>query len=53
LLVALDDAERVAGPDSETVRVLARAVQERLREQRQPTHALRVVQADDEGTNGV
>jgi hypothetical protein len=31
LLVALDDAERVAGPDSQTARVLARAVQERLR----------------------
>lgn len=31
LLVALDDAERVAGPDSGTVRVLARAIQERLR----------------------
>jgi hypothetical protein len=31
LLVALDDAERVAGPDSPTARALARAVQERLR----------------------
>jgi len=31
LLVALDDAERAAGPDSPTVRVLARAVKERLR----------------------
>lgn len=32
LLVALDGAERVAGPDSPTARVLARAVQERLRD---------------------
>ncbi len=31
LLVALDDAERVAGPDSPDARALARAVQERLR----------------------
>jgi hypothetical protein len=31
LLVALDDAERVAGPDSPTARALARAIQERLR----------------------
>jgi hypothetical protein len=36
LLVALDDAERAAGPSSPTVRVLARAVQERLRQPRQP-----------------
>jgi hypothetical protein len=36
LLVALDDAERTAGPDSQTVRVLARAVQERLRSIRPP-----------------
>jgi hypothetical protein len=34
LLVALDDAERLAGPDSESVRALARAVQERLRDSR-------------------
>jgi hypothetical protein len=34
LLVALDDAERVAGPDSDTVHALARAVQERLRSSR-------------------
>jgi hypothetical protein len=33
LLVALDDAERAAGPGSPTVRVLARAVQERLRQE--------------------
>jgi hypothetical protein len=31
LLVALDDAERVDGADSPTARVLARAIQERLR----------------------
>jgi hypothetical protein len=37
LLVALDDAERTAGPDSPTVRALARAVQERLR--REPSEA--------------
>jgi hypothetical protein len=35
LLVALDDAERTAGPDSPTVRALARAVQERLRRGRE------------------
>jgi hypothetical protein len=31
LLVALDDAERTAGPGSSTARALARVVQERLR----------------------
>jgi hypothetical protein len=31
LLVALDDTERTAGPQSQTARVLARIVQERLR----------------------
>jgi hypothetical protein len=30
LTVALDDAERIAGADSSTARVLARALQERL-----------------------
>lgn len=35
LLVALDDAERSAGADSPTVRVLARAVQDRLRGSRE------------------
>jgi hypothetical protein len=34
LLVALDDAERAAGPSSSTARTLARAVQDRLREER-------------------
>jgi hypothetical protein len=34
LIVALDDAERTAGPDSPTARVLARAIQERLRQGR-------------------
>ncbi len=34
LLVALDDAERVVGPNSSTARVLARVVQERLRDRR-------------------
>ena len=34
LLVALDDAERTVGADSPTARTLARAIQERLREQR-------------------
>jgi len=38
LLVALDDAERAAGPDSETARALARAVQERLRQRRDDSH---------------
>jgi hypothetical protein len=36
LLVALDDAERTSGPGSSTVRVLARAVRDRLRQQRVP-----------------
>lgn len=31
LLVALDDAERVAGPESPTARVLAREIQRRLK----------------------
>jgi hypothetical protein len=31
LLVALDDVERAVGPQSQTARTLARAVQERLR----------------------
>jgi len=35
LLVALDDAERVAGPDSVEARILARTVQQRLRQERQ------------------
>jgi hypothetical protein len=34
LLVMLDDAERVAGPDSQTVRTLARVVADRLRQER-------------------
>jgi hypothetical protein len=34
LLVALDDAERTAGPDSPTARVLARTIQERLQGER-------------------
>jgi hypothetical protein len=34
LLVALDDAERTAGPDSSTARVLAREIQNRLRQRR-------------------
>lgn len=34
LLVALDDAERTVGADSPTARVLARTVQERLRQDR-------------------
>jgi hypothetical protein len=33
LLVALHDAERTVGPDSPTTRILARAVQRKLREQ--------------------
>lgn len=32
LLVALDDAERTVGPNSPTARILARAVQDRLRQ---------------------
>jgi hypothetical protein len=36
LLVALDDAERVVGPDSPTARALAHVVQERLRQGRHP-----------------
>jgi hypothetical protein len=31
LIVALDDAERTVGPDSQTARVIARVIQERLR----------------------
>jgi hypothetical protein len=34
LLVALDDAERTAGPDSATARVLARHIRDRLRQER-------------------
>ena len=34
LLVALDDAERTAGPGSSTARALARAIQERLQQRR-------------------
>jgi hypothetical protein len=34
LLVALDDAERATGPTSPTTRVLARAVQKRLGQER-------------------
>lgn len=34
LLVALDDAERTAGPSSATARILAREIQERLRQGR-------------------
>jgi hypothetical protein len=34
LLVALDDAERTAGPDSATARVLARTIRERLQQER-------------------
>jgi hypothetical protein len=34
LLVALDDAERTVGADSSTARVLARLIQERLRQGR-------------------
>jgi hypothetical protein len=33
LLVALDDAERAAGPDSSTARTLARVIRERLRQE--------------------
>jgi hypothetical protein len=33
LLVALDDAERISGPQSQTARILARIVQERLRKE--------------------
>jgi hypothetical protein len=31
LLVALDDTERISGPSSDTARILARVIQERLR----------------------
>jgi hypothetical protein len=41
LLVALDDAERSLGPKSDTTRVLARHIQERLRKERQPQEARR------------
>ena len=33
LLVALDDAERICGPDSPTARTLARTIRERLRQE--------------------
>jgi hypothetical protein len=36
LLVFLDDAEREAGPDSQTARTLARVIQEKLRGQPRP-----------------
>jgi hypothetical protein len=36
LLVLLDDAEREAGPDSPTVKVIARIVKERLQNERSP-----------------
>jgi hypothetical protein len=36
LIVALDDAERTAGPGSATARALAHAMRERLRQQRDP-----------------
>jgi hypothetical protein len=39
LLVALDDAERVAGPDSSTARTLAQAVADRLRGRRDDADA--------------
>jgi len=45
LLVALDDAERAVGPDAPTTRVLARAVQERLRQRRNDTHDEEVTHA--------
>jgi hypothetical protein len=35
LLVALDDAERTAGPDSESARLLAKAVQAKMKQARQ------------------
>lgn len=35
LLVELDDVERTVGPDSDTARLLARLIQERLRSGRQ------------------
>jgi hypothetical protein len=37
LLVALDDAERTAGPDSPTARILARAIQLRMRGEHLPS----------------
>ncbi len=43
LLVLLDDAEREAGPDSPTVKVIARIVQERLRKQHSRADAKRRV----------
>jgi hypothetical protein len=46
LLVALDDAERTSGPDSSTVRVLARVVSDRLREARLPTRTKEEEHAD-------
>jgi hypothetical protein len=47
LLVALDDAERIAGPDSPTAQAIARVVRERLRQEpdevrsagKEPAHA--------------
>jgi hypothetical protein len=41
LIVALDDAERTVGTDSPTARVLARAIQDRLRTQRGDRHLTR------------
>jgi hypothetical protein len=43
LLVALDDAERFAGPDSSSARALVRAIQKRLRQYRAPLQQLKEV----------
>jgi hypothetical protein len=45
LIVALDDAERAVGPDSSTARVLARALQDRLRDCRQSAKRERAARA--------
>jgi hypothetical protein len=40
LIVALDDAERMVGADSSTVRVLAHAIQDRLQQERPDSRPL-------------
>ena len=46
LLVALDDAERTVGPGSTTVRVLARTILDRMRQDRAP------ITSDEKGKAG-
>jgi hypothetical protein len=49
LIVALDDAERTAGPSSGTARVLARALRARLAEGRTPAPPAREEEEEEAG----